>query len=146
MVVSQKETKLMLSDATVKKALALATKYHKGQTRWGGEPYITHPIRIAEKFSDMPVLQCIALLHDVIEDTPCTIQMLEKAGFDADIILAVDALSKRKKEPYLDYVLRVKKVIFALPVKLADLDDNLSDIERGSLRDKYVMAKYILEN
>ncbi len=65
------------------KALAVAKKNHQGQTRDEGDPYVIHPIRLANsliynleiKNSEMIAA---ALLHDVVEDTPVTIEEIEK--------------------------------------------------------------------
>ena len=70
-------------------ALALAARAHKGQYDLAGAPYICHPMRVALAQTDERA-RIVAILHDVVEDTPITYDDLAHAGFDADIIAAVD--------------------------------------------------------
>ena len=62
-------------------AYEVANQYHKGQKRESGQPYITHPIAVAyiliELGMDTDTI-CAALLHDVVEDTDCTLDVLQK--------------------------------------------------------------------
>jgi HD domain len=84
----------------IRKAYRAAAHWHQGQKRQSGEPYITHPVAVAEILAEMgaddPSL-CAALLHDVLEDTPCTLGALRKE-FGADITgllvgaMALDAM------------------------------------------------------
>ena len=71
---------------------------------------------------------CIALLHDVVEDTDTTLEQLSLL-FPKEIINAVALLTHDDAVPYLDYVKAIKKDPLALKVKLADLKHN-SDITR----------------
>lgn len=130
------------------KALELATKKHEGQFRFNGNKFITHPIEVARQFnSSQMVHQIIALLHDIVEDTDVTIQDLSsKYGFDGIVCNVVDILTRIKYQTYLDYILQVKKDKIATAVKLADLRHNLSDLHEGNMKEKYLMARYILEN
>ena len=66
----------------------------------------------------------VAVLHDVIEDTPVTAEELRREGFDEAVLAAVECLTHRKGEPYADYVVRCKGNVIARQVKLADLEDN----------------------
>ena len=68
----------------------------------------------------------VAILHDVVEDTPITYDDLAQAGFDADIIAAVEALTKRPGEKRMDAAVRAKANPLALQVKLADVADNMN--------------------
>ncbi len=79
-----------------KKALELALKAHEGQTRKSGEPYIVHPILVAAitaKFSNDEMMVQAALLHDVVEDTPYTIEDLLET-FGDDVSHMVEGLTK----------------------------------------------------
>ncbi len=60
--------------------MKLAYKAHEGQFDQSGVPYIFHPIHLAEQMED-ETTTCIALLHDILEDTPLTVQDLEKDFF-----------------------------------------------------------------
>lgn len=126
-------------DSEVRKALNLAQKAHWGQRRWGGEPYITHPIAVANLVEGVRDV-VVALLHDVVEDTPTTLDDLRAMGFHKVTVLAVDAITKRDGEDYLEYLDRVMQNSIASLVKLADLHHNLSNMKKGSMRDKYRLA------
>ena len=52
----------------IQKAYKVAEKAHRGQKRWGGEPYIIHPVMVADMVTGESE-ECVALLHDVVEDT-----------------------------------------------------------------------------
>ncbi len=127
------------------KVLVLATNAHAGQFDRGGNPYILHPLKVMHylKSSDEE-LQCIALLHDVIEDTKTTWQDLRDIGCPDRILAAVMALTKMPGQSYNEY----KEVVFAnvdaMKVKLADLRHN-TDIRRlkgVTEKDIARMAKY----
>jgi len=78
------------------KALELSFEAHKGQTRKSGEPYIVHPILVAAitaKISNDEMMIQAALLHDVVEDTSCTIEDLERE-FGDDVAHMVEGLTK----------------------------------------------------
>jgi len=109
--------------------LSLALKAHAGQVDRFGAPYILHPLRVMHRVKS-PEAMIAAILHDVIEDSPMTLQELAEYGFGPDIIFAVDCLSKRDNELYEDYIKRVKLSGLAVEVKLADLEDNM-DIRRA---------------
>ena len=110
---------------TFEDALALAAQAHKGQYDLAGAPYICHPMRVALAQSDERA-RIVAILHDVIEDTAVTYQDLSAAGFDDEIIGAVEALTKRSGEKRIDAAARAKANPLALQVKLADVADNMN--------------------
>lgn len=100
-----------------------ALKAHKGQRDKAGRAYILHPVYVAMQTKGVK-RKAVALLHDTIEDTTLTLFDLEKCGFDAEIVQAVDAITKRRGEAYKDYLQRVKSNDIAKDVKLADLKHN----------------------
>ena len=89
-------------------------------------------------------LKTIAILHDVLEDSELTSTDLLIKGFEPAIVEALIALTRKENEDYFDFVLRCKKNKLATIIKIADLSDNLRDSKPGSLRDKYLLTKYIL--
>lgn len=110
-------------------ALRIAMEAHMDQIDKGGEPYIFHPLRVAERVAGNRE-KTVAFLHDVIEDSEQhTIESLTEVGFPEDITDALDALTKREREPYKDYLARVRSNALATVVKIADLGDNV-DISR----------------
>ena len=135
-------------------AACLAYSAHHGQLDKGGMPYIFHPYHLAEQMAD-EVTACVALLHDVVEDTSVTIEELE-AIFPKEVTEAVRLLTHQKGTDYFEYVRALAKNPVARVVKLADLAHNsdesrlagcsrISPEERLRLRQKYVQAKAILE-
>lgn len=106
------------------KALKIATEAHEGQVDKGGQPYILHPIEVAKSFSD-EIYAATALLHDVIEDTNISLSDLSKLGIPKAVIDAVDALTKRPEEEYVQYLNRVKSNPISRDVKLSDLAHNM---------------------
>ncbi len=117
-----------LEHQQVEKALTIALEAHRGQRDKYAAPYVLHTLRILSHFSD-PTLQQIAILHDVVEDSPCTLDQLRKQGFSEKVVQAVDALTRREDEPYDALIGRASEDALALKVKLADLEDNM-DIRR----------------
>lgn len=126
----------------VEAARALATKSHEGQTDKAGLPYITHPERVASRL-ESPELQVIGWLHDIMEDTPITLQDIE-AAFGLETAAAVDAISRRGGESWSDYIDRVAANPLARQVKISDLIDNsnLSRIPHVTVKDVKRQAKY----
>ena len=110
----------------LERAIIKATKYHVAQRDKVGEPYILHPIRVMLAVSTLPE-KCVAVLHDVIEDTSCTEQELRE-NFTGEITDAVVAISKVKGETYKEYLKRVKENPIARTVKIADVRDNASPV------------------
>ena len=125
--------------------LKVAKEAHEGQKRWNGEPYITHPLFIATKFMEEK-LKCIAILHDVIEDSSYSRNVLENKGIRKDIIDAVEILTRKESESYKDFILRICKNQEAIKVKIEDIKHNLLDLKGGRRRDKYELALVILES
>jgi (p)ppGpp synthase/HD superfamily hydrolase len=138
---------------TVEKAAAFATNAHAGQLDKAGAPYILHPERVAAAVaSSGPEAQIVAWLHDVVEDTEVTLAEIE-AEFGPVIAKAVDAISKTKNEPLVDYIARVATDPLAVIVKHADIADNsgaermakLPPTTQGRLREKYAAATALLK-
>ena len=110
------------------KAYYIAKTAHFGQTDKAGIDYFKHPEKVASMV-DSNDEKIVALLHDVIEDTDVTLSFLESVGFNSSILEAVNAITKREKEDYDDYIKRVANNPLAKTVKLADMKHN-ADITR----------------
>lgn len=140
----EKENKMKKGEL-LGKVLVLATNAHAGQFDKGGKPYILHPLAVMALLnSDDEELQCIALLHDVIEDTKTTWRDLEEIGCTPRIINAVAALTKMPGQSYDEYKEGVFNNKEAMLVKMADLRHN-TDIRRlkgVSQKDIDRLAKY----
>ena len=112
------------------KMLVLATNAHSDQFDRGGNPYILHPLKVMHYLkTDDEELQCIALGHDLLEDTEINVQDFIQEGFTYRIINAITALTKIPGESYEEYKLKVFSNKDAMKVKMADLRHN-TDIRR----------------
>ena len=135
------ENELVIID----KAFEVANSFHQGQLRRSGEPYIIHPIAVANILVDLGMdYQSIvaALLHDVVEDTDYTIEQLTEE-FGEDVAVLVDGVTKlgkvqlnsreTKEEQQAENVrkmlLAMSKDIRVIIVKLADRLHNMRTLE-----------------
>ena len=137
-------------------AKSIAEKAHKGQTRWDNvTPYITHPETVALMIRDdfknydcVHEAEIVAWLHDVIEDTPVSLESLIRR-FPTDIIVAIEAITHRENESYVEYLQRVSKNKIATIVKIVDIAHNLSELPfppyHQQRRDKYELALLYLQ-
>ena len=133
-------------------AIAIAAQAHEGQVDKAGKAHILHPIEVMLRVGDDVDMQIVAILHDTIEDTHVTSDTLYRAGFSHDIIMAVEAISKREGETNMDYWKRVRENELAKAVKLHDIAHNtspsrmanLAEDERNYLQKKYKKALRVL--
>ncbi|GAB3281604.1 GTP pyrophosphokinase [Kineosporia babensis] len=120
------------ADVTViEKAFQVAEKAHSGQKRKSGDPYITHPVAVAQILAELgmtPATLAAALLHDTVEDTDYALADL-RADFGDEIAMLVDGVTKLDKVKYGDaaqaetvrkMVVAMSKDIRVLVIKLAD--------------------------
>lgn len=130
-------------------ATEIAVQAHNGQVDRNGVPYICHPITVANK-CPLSTAKCVAMLHDVLEDTEVTATVLLNMGVDPYIVECVKKLTHRKDIPYLDYIQGIidTKDTNVMYVKYADLCDNLNPL-RGCIYEKkadlYRKARKMLE-
>ena len=122
-----------INELDISKTLNFATKAHQGQ-QYGEKPYITHPRSVAatgKKFfgaAFTPDAIKVALLHDVVEDTPYKLKQLAKMGYSPEVVQAVELLTKNKALSYAD---NIKAIIasgnkLAMMVKYADNYQNFT--------------------
>ncbi|NBR64369.1 MAG: bifunctional (p)ppGpp synthetase/guanosine-3',5'-bis(diphosphate) 3'-pyrophosphohydrolase [Micrococcales bacterium] len=117
--------------AIVEKAYQIAEKAHAGQTRKSGDPYITHPVAVAQILADLGIGTAglaAALLHDTVEDTQYSLDQL-RIDFGEEIAMLVDGVTKLDKVKFGDaaqaetvrkMVVAMSKDIRVLVIKLAD--------------------------
>ena len=110
--------------ATLERAIEIAARAHAGARDKAGSPYILHPLRLMFAVST-PEQRMAAVLHDVVEDTPVTLEQLRAEGFPDEVLGAVDALTKRPGESRLAAAARAVRHPVARVVKLADVEDNM---------------------
>jgi (p)ppGpp synthase/HD superfamily hydrolase len=103
------------------------------------EPYIHHPLRVASKFTDEK-LKCIAVLHDVLEDSNFTADMLSVLGVDSEITKVVEILTHIKPVLYTDYIKTIKANPDAVQVKIQDITDNMRTAPASMVEKRYLPA------
>ncbi|HSF36033.1 MAG TPA: bifunctional (p)ppGpp synthetase/guanosine-3',5'-bis(diphosphate) 3'-pyrophosphohydrolase [Nocardioides sp.] len=122
--------------ALLERAYAVADKWHTGQMRKSGDPYITHPLAVTTILADIGMTEptlVAALLHDTVEDTPYTLEAL-RADFGDEVALLVDGVTKLDKVQYGDsaqaetirkMIVAMSRDIRVLVIKLADRLHNM---------------------
>ena len=140
----------MIYTPLTKKALKISFKAHKDQVDKSGLPYVYHPFHLAEQMNDENST-CVALLHDVVEDTDISLDDLASDGFPAEVIEALTLMTHNDNVPYMDYVRKIKTNPIATKVKQADLEHNsdltrLDNVDDAALerKNKYRQALFIL--
>lgn len=118
-------------------ALALCLQAHRGQRDKSGAAYVLHPIRLMTRFADTPA-RAVALLHDVVEDSPLTLDDLRGQGLPEAIVAGVDGMTRREGESYDAFIDRAGANPLARRVKLADLADNMDILRLADLTDRDV--------
>ncbi|MCH8899347.1 MAG: bifunctional (p)ppGpp synthetase/guanosine-3',5'-bis(diphosphate) 3'-pyrophosphohydrolase, partial [Acidobacteria bacterium] len=125
----------------IRRAYAVAKKAHAGQFRQTGDPYISHPIAVAQILADYgldPQTIAAALMHDVVEDTSVTLQDLE-ADFGSEIAMLIDGVTKldriktstweeRQAGTIRKMAVAMAKDIRVLLIKLADRTHNMRTV------------------
>ncbi|RJL23654.1 RelA/SpoT family protein [Bailinhaonella thermotolerans] len=122
--------------SVVRRAYLVAERLHDGQLRKSGEPYVTHPLAVAEILADLgmdtPTIAA-ALLHDTVEDTDYTIAEL-RAEFGEEVAVLVDGVTKldgskwgvtAEAETFRKMILTSAADLRVLVIKLADRLHNL---------------------
>ena len=149
-----KETKSEYSQAIIDLCWSIAEKAHEGQFRTRGAdkglPYLIHPKRVSESFPNGSLEYCAAVMHDTIEDTrdkknPVTVKYLLNIGVPLEIVDIVVCVTKLQGENYFNFIHRIGKNIVATRLKIADIEDNMTSLEEGSLKDKYRFALEFLK-
>lgn len=119
---------------------------HQGQ-RYGEEPYINHLRRVAKRLIPHGEWAYQAgLLHDCVEDTYVTLELLRELGYPEMVVRAVDAVTLHKGEDYLDRIYIAAAHPLGCHVKLADNTDNRAQLhklaETDSRRARRLCEKY----
>ena len=133
----------MIYTPLTKKALRICFDAHRDQVDKTGLPYVFHPFHLAEQMTD-EITCCVALLHDVVEDTDASLDDLRAAGIPQEALDALALLTHDPATPYLDYVRALSTNAIARAVKRADLAHNsdLSRLDRVTDADLARNAKY----
>lgn len=147
----------------IETAITLATQCHFGQTDKGGLPYILHPLHVMDSVAtkykaffneeDLMNAMCVAVLHDVLEDSHTDAARLYELRFNAVVVENVSLLTKRDHQPYKEYIDAILTSKIASIVKLADIEHNMDmtrlqtfdDDQLGKRLSKYKAAKKKIE-
>ena len=127
------------------RAKAIATSAHEGQVDKAGKPYIEHPMRVMNMGKTIEE-KIAGVLHDVVEDSDWTFEMLEKEGIPKDVMDALRCVTKLSEdEDYDHFIERVKTNPLAVKVKINDLKDNMDITRLGEVTEKDLarLNKYI---
>src|SRR3954463_15168085 len=122
----------------IRRAYIFSAKEHKGQVRASGEPYLTHPLEVANLLAEMKmdaVTVSVGLLHDVVEDTLTSLEKIEEM-FGADVAHIVDGVTKisqihftsreeKQAENFRKMLLAMTDDIRVIMVKFADRLHNM---------------------
>src|SRR5215831_8379027 len=144
--------------ALIRKAWEFCVQHHKGQMRASGEPYVIHPLEVAEVLAEMKLdATAIAagLLHDAVEDTPATSEQIE-ADFGDQVAHIVDGVTKIDKIQFANREDRqaenVRKMLLAMVtdvrvvlIKLADRLHNMRTLEHLSPERRESIARETLD-
>ncbi len=141
----------MLYTPMTNEAMRVCYMAHRGQLDKSGVPYVFHPYHLAEQMTTEDEV-CVALLHDVQEDTDVTEEQLRAHGFNERVLEALRLLTHDPRVPYEDYVQALASNPLARTVKIADLCHNSDQTRRETTTDsdrrrqqKYARALRILE-
>lgn len=121
---------LKINSPLIAKSYALAVKYHAGVKRKSGEPYVNHPLRVAQRLQEAGYnseVVSVALLHDTVEDSELTLGQLRKLGYSERVISGVDSVTKRAGETYPMAIDRARRHPLGRLAKLSDNFDNSSE-------------------
>ncbi|MGA8206295.1 MAG: bifunctional (p)ppGpp synthetase/guanosine-3',5'-bis(diphosphate) 3'-pyrophosphohydrolase [Woeseiaceae bacterium] len=127
---------------TIMRAYEMGAAAHRGQKRKSGEPYISHPVAVAQELADMRLdaqAICAAILHDVVEDTSVSLADIER-DFGQEVAALVDGVSKldqiqfrsraeAQAESFRKMMLAMIEDIRVILVKLADRMHNMQTLD-----------------
>jgi len=140
----------------VERAYLVAERQHEGQTRQSGEPYITHPLAVAEILAELgmtPPTLAAALLHDTVEDTSYTIAQVGEE-FGDEVALLVDGVTKLDKVKYgqaaqaetvRKMVVAMARDIRVLVIKLCDRLHNMRTLQYLPADKRSIKSRETLE-
>ncbi|GAB4055183.1 HD domain-containing protein [Catellatospora paridis] len=137
--------------AAIRAAYETAARWHAGQLRRSGDPYVTHPVEVAAIVADLglsPAAVCAAILHDTVDDTPYTFAQM-RAEFGDDVTAMVEALPTstelHRAALDVDASHAGSPDVEVLVIKLADRLHNLRTLQHTSIARQVRVARDTLE-
>lgn len=122
------------------KAIALVAAHFEGKFDKGGQPYILHCLYVMNAVcpnQDDHELMCIAVMHDLVEDTDIDLDDLHALGFSKRVVLGVECMTHLPGEDYMDvYIHRIALNEDARRIKIQDLDHNSQMMRMKGIRAK----------
>ena len=142
----------------IRRAYIFSAKEHKGQVRASGEPYLTHPLEVANILAEMKmdaVTVSVGLLHDVVEDTLVSLEDVEEL-FGPEVAHIVDGVTKisqiqftskeaKQAENFRKMLLAMTDDIRVIMVKFADRLHNMRTLEYLSAERREAIARETME-
>ena len=125
-------------------AISIAASSFEKVNDKGGQPYILHCLRVWEKVKHCSIdVQCAAILHDIVDDTPYTVEEI-RALFNPRVAHLVDVLTHKSTQSYETYIDLVSMNRDTILIKMADLEDNSNITRLKGVRQKDFdrIAKY----
>lgn len=133
--------------AVVELAESLAVRAHAGQMDQAGRPYIEHQERVAAAVRANPEAEAVAWLHETLEHTDLTPDLMRQYGIPENVVMAVITLTRWRSQSTAQYLQGVRANALALAVKIADMDDNTSpaQLERTDPQKRAKMVAQYLD-
>jgi guanosine-3',5'-bis(diphosphate) 3'-pyrophosphohydrolase len=142
----------------IRRAYIFSAKEHKGQLRASGEPYLTHPLEVANVLAEMKmdaVTVSVGLLHDVVEDTLVSLDEVDRT-FGSDVAHIVDGVTKisqihftskeeKQAENFRKMLLAMTDDIRVIMVKFADRLHNMRTLQHLSSERREAIARETLD-
>ena len=142
----------------LRRAWQVGAAAHEGQTRKSGEPYITHPVAVAQVLAELGLdveTLIAAILHDTIEDTPLTREEIAE-GFGESVAELVDGVTKLDKlrfrdrqeaaaESFRKMLLAMSRDLRVIMIKLADRLHNMRTLGAQSIEARKRIAQETLD-
>src|SRR2546426_7605091 len=142
----------------IRRAYIFSAKEHKGQVRASGEPYLTHPLEVANLLAEMKmdaITVSVGLLHDVVEDTLVSLDKIEEL-FGAEVAHIVDGVTKisqitftskeeKQAENFRKMLLAMTDDIRVIMVKFADRLHNMRTLQYLSADRREAIARETMD-
>jgi hypothetical protein len=130
--------------STLEKAIELAAHYHAGQTDADGAPYILQLLTVMMAVESIEA-KTVAVLRDILADSPLIDDDLRVAGFSEAVVQAVQALTRKRDESSITAAHRVASNPLARAVKLAEVEAALQTADAAA-GEEYRAVQHILQD